>query len=269
MSAGSVPAGVLLTVAYDGARYGGYARQSNARTIAGELWGAITAIDAKASDLRGASRTDAGVHARGQLVAFDAQRVIKPRSWALGLAGHLPAEICVVRAARVPAGYDPRRHALRKVYRYVLLRSQVRDPFWSERCWRVGYRLNHQLMQQEAALLLGRHDFAAFRSSSDDRDNTVRTIFRADVSEDACDPRVLNIVIEGDRFLHRMVRIIAGTLVDVGRGRLRPGAVTRGLSSRSRLDLGMTAPAGGLCLERVHVDDAGTDAWPPDDLGGD
>lgn len=253
---------MLLSVAYEGGPFSGFARQPEARTIAGELDGAVRAIDPSASLVRGVSRTDAGVHARAQCVAFDSERDIPARGWALALAQHLPDEISVVRAARVPAGYDPRSHALRKTYRYSLLESVVRDPFLARHAWRVAERLNQPAMENEARALLGEHDFRGFRAAGDARDDTVRHILRAEVERSSVDPRRLDIVVTGNRFLYKMMRIISGALVDVGRGRLAPGAVDRALKSLSRDDLGITAPPEGLCLESVVLDAAGTDAWP-------
>jgi tRNA pseudouridine38-40 synthase len=254
--------GVLLSVQYDGTRFAGFARQPNARTIAGELDGAVRAIDPRASLVRGASRTDAGVHALDQRVAFDATVDIPSRGWALALARHLCDEIVVARAWHVAIGYDPRAHARRKIYRYVVLRSPVRDPFLKDRAFLVRDRLNHEVMAEEARLLLGTHDFRGFRTSSDPRTDTVRTIFRADVREP--DDRLLVIEVEGDRFLHRMVRIIAGTLIDVGRGRLAQRAILRGIETGSRSVLGTTAPPSGLYLAAMELDDEAswTDNWP-------
>jgi tRNA pseudouridine38-40 synthase len=254
--------GVLLTVAYDGSRFAGFARQPSARTVAGELDGAVRALDASASSVRGASRTDSGVHALAQRVAFDTALDIPSRGWALALGQHMSDEIAIVSAARVVVGYDPRDHAVKKTYRYVILRSKVKDPFLRDRAWRISERLNHERMKEEAAALVGQHDFRAFRSSTDGRIDTVRTIFRANVEEDAADQRRLFVEIEGDRFLHRMVRIIAGALVDTGRDRLEPGAVRRALGSGNRADLGITAPPDGLYLVTLDLSDDGFDKWP-------
>lgn len=254
--------GVLLTIAYDGQLFSGFARQANARTVAGELEGALRVVDPRASLVRAVSRTDAGVHARGQRIAFDTTRDIDARGWVRALSTELPPQIAVVRAARVDAGFDPRRVALRKTYRYVLLRAPTRDPFLAGKAWRVEYRLNQSAMQDEAASLLGSHDFRAFRSSADQRKDTTREVFRAQILASAADTRCLELWIEGDRFMHRMVRIIAGTLVDVGRGRLGPGAIGRAIASGSRGDLGVTAPPDGLYLEQVVLSDEGRDAWP-------
>lgn len=254
--------GVLLRVAYDGTLFSGFARQPSARTIAGELDGAVRAIDPTASLVRGASRTDAGVHAFDQPVAFDTCLDIPPRGWVLALAAHTSDEVAVVRASRVEAGYDPRAHAARKTYCYRILRSPVRDPFLRNRAFRVAEWLNHEMMQDEARALVGRHDFRAFRTSSDPRTDTVRTIFRAQVELDLSDERIIVIEVEGDGFLHRMMRIIAGTIIDVGRARLEPGSVVRGIESGARGALGMTAPACGLSLTSLVLDDDGADHWP-------
>jgi tRNA pseudouridine38-40 synthase len=257
-----MPTGVLLTVAYDGRTFSGYALQTNARTIAGELTGAIRALDPRASALRGTSRTDAGVHAHGQRVAFDPTLDIPLRGWVLGLTPHLPKEIAVVSAARVEPGFEPRRHVRSKTYRYVLFESPVRDPFLEGRVWRQSERLNQIAMSEAAAHLVGEHDFAAYRGAADEREETVRRLFRVELQRARNDDRILSIFVEGDRFLYRMVRIIAGTLVDVGRGRLSPDATLRGLQSRSRTDLGVTAPPEGLYLDEIVLDAPLSETWP-------
>jgi len=255
-------AGVLLKLAYDGREFSGMAQQPHARTIAGELAGAIETMDPHANAPRQVSRTDAGVHARGQRVAFDTTRDIPSRGWVLGLTRQLPDAIAVVAAASVPVGFDPRRHALQKTYRYRILHSPVRDPFLDRTAWRIEQGLNQDCVQREAQDLLGSHDFAAFRGATDERTDTTRTIRSADFRRDTADPRVWNFDITGNRFLYHMVRIIVGTLVDVGRGRTNPGAVRSALASRHRSDLGMTAPAHGLELMHVELDECGTDEWP-------
>lgn len=256
--------GVLLTVAYDGRPFSGFAIQPDQRTVAGELLGALQAIDPAIRELRGASRTDAGVHARGQRVAFDSAAGLPTRGWALATARHLPEEIAVRRAAFVRAGFVPRFESRGKHYRYLILRDPVRDPFWSGRAWRVEGLGEDALAaaQGEAALAVGTHDFAAFRSSADERASTVRTLRRVEVSTDPGDPRFMRIDVEGDAFLHNMVRILVGTIVDVARGRRAAGAIARALGSRDRKDAGITAPGDGLYLEQVLLDDEGAEGWP-------
>jgi tRNA pseudouridine38-40 synthase len=253
--------GVLLTVAYDGRPFAGFARQPNARTVAGELDGAVRAIDEYATLVRGASRTDAGVHAHGQRVAFDAKRELAARNWVLALNAQLPSEIAVSRAALVEAGFQPRYRATHKLYRYVLFESAVRDPFHDGRAWRVD-ALDHERMMRAAGPLVGEHDFAAFRAASDERKDTVRKLFRIEVRRRPGEPRVSEILVEGTGFLHRMVRIIVGSLVDVGRGKLDPSVLESALLNRDRTSLGITAPPDGLYLDRMALDDDGRDAWP-------
>jgi tRNA pseudouridine38-40 synthase len=254
--------GVLLSIAYDGSLFHGMARQPNLRTVAGELQGAIAALDVHASMIRHMSRTDAGVHAEQQFVSFDSSKRISSRGWVLGLSRHLAKDVAITSAASVPVGFDPRDVVRCKTYRYRLFESQVRDPFLEHRAWRIGERLNHSLMINEAAELLGSHDFAAFRSIDDGRSDTRRNLTRVAIESDPTDNRVTWCVVEGDRFLMHMVRIIVGTLVDVGRGRKPPGVCARALTSYQRADLGITAPPCGLYLHRVQLAERGADRWP-------
>jgi tRNA pseudouridine38-40 synthase len=254
--------GVLLTLAYDGSTFSGFAAQNNGRTIAGALSEAIAKMDPSARGLRVASRTDAGVHARGQVASFEAGLRIESRGWLLGLSAFLPPQIAVQRVARVPTGYNPSKAALAKTYRYLILRGTLRDPFLHGRAWRVHERLDLEAMRAEARCLLGTHDFSAFRGASDQRTTTTRTISVAELREVPGEPRCLAFEIRGDRFLYNMVRIIVGTLVDVGRGNCEKGAVERAIRSGQRTDLGMTAPPDGLCLDRIELADAGHDEWP-------
>ena len=259
----SAPGRVLLHVSYDGSAYSGFARQENAPTVCGRLEAAIASIDPKAGPLTCSSRTDRGVHARNHPVSFDTHQSLTMRGWALALSHRLPADISVSRAASIESNFDPRRAPLWKSYCYRFYRSQIDDPFLGRTSWRLGYQLDIAAMKKEARSLIGTHDFCAFRSSEDERTETERTIFDVSLEPDASYPQQWGIWVRGNRFLHNMVRIISGTIVDVGRGKLAPGASLRALSSKSRQDLGMTAPAHGLTLERVELPDWGKDAWPP------
>ncbi len=254
--------GVLLEVAYDGTDFHGWASQSGVRTVEDTLRGAVLALDPRASRLRGTSRTDAGVHAEGQLVAFDSERDIPAKGWTLGLNQHLPEDLAVRASRAIPPGFSPRFASRGKRYRYRVLVDPVRDPRWRTRAWRVS-EVDPALMAPEGAAAIGTHDFAAFRSAGDERDVTTRTLTRVEV-ERGDDPRLLSVVVEGSAFLYNMVRILVGTMVDVGRGRLAPGAVARALETRERRRAGITAPAHGLVLEHVFVDPPeGTgERWP-------
>jgi tRNA pseudouridine38-40 synthase len=259
---GATERGVLLTVAYDGRDFHGLARQPGLRTVAGELDVAARAIDPEASPVRALSRTDAGVHARAQMVAFDTRRSIPSRGWVLALTRILPRSMGVLRAARVPHGFDPRDHVVTKTYSYLLFPSPVRDPLLVGRAWRIGEPLDVDLMRTELGPVGGTHDFAAFRNASDGRLNTECRIARTELRTCQYDQRCLEVVLEGDRFLYRMVRIVVGTLVDVGRGWLAPNAVKNALAGGSRATLGVTAPPDGLYLENVTLADDGQDPWP-------
>ncbi len=252
---------VVLDVAYDGRGFSGFARQTNGRTIAGCLDQAIHGIDPNATLVRAASRTDAGVHARMHPVAFDPGRLVTPRSWTLALNQRLPDEIAVRRARLAPRGFNP-RGALWKRYRYIVLMAASRDPLLVGRAWRVVERLNQTAMQHAAQLLEGEHDFAAFRSARDERKFTVRRLVRVEVRNGSGDASTLEIAVTGTAFLHKMVRIIAGTLVDVGRGKLPPSAIEQAFESKKRSDLGVTAPPEGLYLEHVELAVETVDAWP-------
>jgi tRNA pseudouridine38-40 synthase len=255
--------GVLLEVAYDGTAFHGWAAQKDARTVEETLRGAVVAMDPRASELRGASRTDAGVHAEGQAVAFDTSRDIPAQGWVLGLNQHLPADVAVRKARSIVPGYAPRFCARTKRYRYRLLVDAVRDPLWATRAWRVT-GIDAQAMALEALAACGTHDFAGFRGAADKRPSTVRTLTRVDVDREQGD-RVLGVVVEGNAFLYNMVRILVGTMVDVARGRLAAGAIARALESGNRLDAGTTAPAHGLVLETVALvlpEGVGA-SWPP------
>lgn len=260
--------GVLLKVAYDGGGFSGWAAQEGARTVEATLRGAIAAIDVNASAPRGASRTDAGVHAAAQAAAFDSTLPIDPRGWVLALNAHLPDDVAVRSARLVPTGYQPRFSARGKRYRYGLLLDPVRDPEHARTTWRVGFKLDPSAIRAGCNKLLGTHDFAAFRTSRDERKETERTLERVDLVQHGDDGRLASIVVVGSAFLHNMVRIIVGTLVDVGRGHLSPDCIDQAFATGSRAVLGSTAPAHGLTLEEVMLDvppidlPEGGEPWP-------
>lgn len=246
--------GVLLTVAYDGTSFSGWAAQKDARTVEDALRGAILAMDPHAVGPRGSSRTDAGVHAEGQLAAFDATLEMPPRGWVLTLNQNLPDDVSVRAARPVPVSYNPRYTSKKKRYRYLLVLDKVRDPLLRSRAWRVGWEMDMERLQREALSVLGTHDFAAFRSARDEREMTTRTITDVCVAPLLYDRRLWTITIEGNAFLYNMVRILVGTLVDVARGTLPEGTIARALEGTERQVAGQTAPSHGLTLEHIDVD---------------
>ncbi|MBM4360276.1 MAG: tRNA pseudouridine(38-40) synthase TruA [Deltaproteobacteria bacterium] len=247
---------VVLEVAYDGADFNGFVEQAAQRTVASELLAALRTFDPEIPKLRVASRTDSGVHARAQLTAFDTDRVMPMRAWVLGVGRLLPRDVAIHAATRVGLGYHPRFEAKRKRYRYLVHAARLPDPLLARRAWRI-HGLEHvddatvARMDEELASCVGTHDFAGFASASDERQITERTMFATGVRRLEARGEVLAMNIEGDGFLHNMVRILVGTVVDVGLGRLPRGAIARTLASRDRAMGGQTAPPDGLYLESL------------------
>jgi tRNA pseudouridine38-40 synthase len=255
--------GVLIQVAYDGTAFSGWATQKDTRTVEDTLRGAILAVDPRAEGPRGTSRTDAGVHSEGQLAAFDASVAMPPRGWVLTLNQHLPDDVAVRSAQIVTVGFAPRFASKKKRYRYDLLFDKVRDPLLCKRSWRIGYDMDMARMEREAQAIVGTHDFVAFRSAGDERAETVRTIHSVELSQ--TDARRWSITIEGNAFLYNMVRILVGTLVDVGRGHLAEGTIARAIAGRDRALAGQTAPAHGLTLASIDLElpEGAGERWPP------
>jgi tRNA pseudouridine38-40 synthase len=260
--------GVLVKVAYEGTKFSGWASQKDARTrtVEDALRGAILALDPKAEGPRGTSRTDAGVHAEGQLAAFDTTLTMPPRGWVLTLNQHLPDDVAVRSAQLVPNGFFPRFASKKKRYRYDLLLDKVRDPLLCNRTWRIGYDMDMERFEREAGSIVGTHDFVAFRAAGDERDDTVRTIHAVEVKGAVAeDPRRWSFTIEGTAFLYNMVRILVGTLVDVARGHLPEGTIGRAIAGRDRAIAGQTAPGHGLTLESIDLalPEGAGERWPP------
>jgi tRNA pseudouridine38-40 synthase len=197
------------------------------------------------------------------MAAFDANVNIPPRGWVLTLNQHLPDDVAVRSARLVPVGFSPRFASQKKRYRYDLLLDKVRDPLLSNRTWRIGYDMDMARMEREARAIVGTHDFVAFRSAGDERAVTVRTIHSVDVIRN--DERCWSITIEGSAFLYNMVRILVGTLVDVARGHLEEGTITRAIAGKDRSLAGQTAPAHGLTLEAIDLalPEGSGERWPP------
>ena len=256
--------GIALGVAYRGTNFHGFAPQPGVRTVYGALLEAVQSMGSGVTVMRGLSRTDAGVHARAQVVAFDTEQVISPRGWVLGLNHHLPPDLAVRSARTVPAGFNPRFASLGKRYVYSLLQDPLPDPLLFHSTWHVHQEFDDELARAELAAAVGTHDFSAFRTASDQRPSAVRTIVRSAVTRDAGDARCVRLEVEGTAFLHNMVRILAGTAVDVALGRKKPGTLARALASGQRAEAGRTAPPQGLLLAASDVDwpDETGEVWP-------
>jgi tRNA pseudouridine38-40 synthase len=252
------PRTLRLVIEYDGTGLAGWQRQAGQATVQGWLEKAFHAMTGQDILVRGAGRTDAGVHAEGQVASVELASNIPALGFLRGLNTFLPPEIAVLEVSDVPAGFDARHHARGKIYRYQVWNHPVRSPRLARYVWHVYDPLDTHPMREAAAVLLGEHDFRAFRSSDCDRTNTVRILRRLDVRR--CGS-LISIEVEGTAFLRNMVRILAGTLVAVGRGKMAAPDVAAVLQSGDRTKAGVTAPPSGLALMRVRTK-AGVTAPP-------
>lgn len=239
---------IHLVVEYDGTDYAGWQRQSNAMTVQEQLERAVKRLTGETVCVSGASRTDAGVHALGQSAHFDTESRIPADKFSFALNTLLPPDIRVVKSEEVAADFHSRFSGHGKRYRYLIHAAPHAGALNRRTHAHVIYPLDVEKMQREALDLVGTHDFAAFAASGSVVKDTVRTIYRADVYRNGSE---ICLIVEGNGFLYNMVRIIAGTLIGVGSGKLEPGAFRRAIESGSRLDLGVTAPAHGLTLMEV------------------
>ena len=252
---------VRLTVEYDGAGLGGWQRQPNAPTVQGHLEAALSQLLATPTAVVGASRTDAGVHALGQVAAFRTDRTVPVQGIRRGLNTLLPPQIAIAEAVDVDDDFHPRFSATGKHYRYLVLVRPDRSPRWASWAWHRRGALDRDAMQAAAAALIGEHDFAAFRAAGCAARTTRRRVEAIELSWP--EPTLLAIDVSGNAFLRNMVRIIAGTLIDVGEGRLTPAQVAEILASLDRARGGQTAPAHGLTLVAVRYD-GGRVSWRRD-----
>lgn len=255
---------IALLIEYDGTAYGGSQYQKNAPTIQGSLERAISSLTGEHIRVALAGRTDAGVHARGQVASFTTASRHSPAVFLKGLNHHLPEDISVNAAAEVPATFDPRRHARRRWYRYTIHNATQRPVLRRRYAWHVPEPLRLPEMQAAAAALVGRHDFAAFcQPSGLGGRRTERLVERSRFSP--CGRRLL-FDIEADGFLPQMVRRLVGALMDIGRGRLSLEAFKALLREARPGAASFAPPPHGLCLMRVRYDDGLFDEEQDEDL---
>jgi len=241
---------IRLTVAYDGTSYCGWQIQPNVPTVQGAIEAALLQILQKPHRLRSAGRTDAGVHAIGQVANFTTDCPLQLRQLQGGLNALTPDDITITQVVDVALDFDIRRQNHGKHYRYTIANSWELPPPLLRTAFHVRRPLDLAAMASAAWQLVGTHDFAAFRAADCDRESTRRTLFRCTVSTQAS---LVTIDVEGTAFLKQMVRVIAGTLVEIGQGRFAPTIMSRLLASGDRSEAGGTAPAHGLCLVQVFV----------------
>jgi len=238
-----------LTLEYDGTDYVGWQRQLNGTSIQEVVELALSELLGTEVSTEAAGRTDAGVHALGQVVTFDAPRTLPLTAYLRGLSALLPEDVSVVGATEVPEDFNPRRDSHGKRYRYLVSNRPVRSPLRRRTHWQLFAPLDVRTMDEAARPLLGTHDFSAFRAANCEAQTTQRTLRELTLSSSG---DVVQFELEGTAFLKHMVRNIVGTLVEVGRGRQPVPWVAEVLASGDRSRAGPTAPPQGLVLVEVR-----------------
>lgn len=239
---------IKLTIAYDGTNYCGWQVQPNGITIEEVLNKAIQKLTGEDILVIGASRTDSGVHALGNVAVFDTETTIPPEKLAMALNQRLPEDIVIVKSEEVPADFHPRYCDCSKTYEYHIINTRIPDPTRRLTNYFVSYVLDIEKMRQAAAYLVGEHDFVSFCNVRTDVESTVRTITGLEILTNGDE---ITIRITGNGFLYNMVRIIVGTLIRVGRGFYEPEKVKEILEAKDRKAAGVTAPAHGLVLVKI------------------
>jgi len=243
---------IKLTVAYDGTNYHGFQEQrgTGLPTIQEILESTLSKIAKAPIQVIGAGRTDAGVHAWGQVINFRSHCWPVPTSKIhLAMNALLPDDIKVLQAEEVPLDFHARFSATAKTYRYSIYNHRVMSPLHRLYCYHEPRLLDVRAMQEGAAYLVGTHDFKSFQAQGTPVKDTVRTIYRADIFSE---PPLIHLYLRGNGFLYNMVRIITGTLLDIGMGKIPPSEMAHIIAARDRTRAGTTVPPQGLCLMEVE-----------------
>lgn len=243
---------IRLVVEYDGTALCGWQRQLNGPTVQGHLEDALATLLQHPTPVTGASRTDAGVHARGQVAAFRTERTIPLHGIRRGLNSLLPDAIAILDAREAPDDFHARFSASGKHYRYTILARADRSPLWRDRAWHHAPPLDRDAMRAAATVLVGEHDFAAFRAAGCSAKTTVRRIDSIELVDKG---ELLHVDVRGNAFLRNMVRILVGTLAEAGTGHRSIAQVGEILEGRDRTKAGITAPPQGLELVSVRYPD--------------
>ena len=242
---------IKLTVAYDGTDYCGWQIQKNGITVEEVLNRALSRLTGEEITVVGASRTDAGVHARGNVAVFDTDTRIPAERIVYAVNALLPEDVVVVRSEEVPAGWHPRKCVSVKTYEYRILNKEFPDPVRRRDTYFVSFSLDIERMRRASEYLKGEHDFKSFCSAQTAVETTVRTIYDLDIKKEG---EIITIRVRGNGFLYNMVRIIAGTLAGVGRGYFEPEDMERMLEAKDRTQAGVTAPPQGLTLVGIEYE---------------
>ncbi len=242
---------IKLTLEYDGTAYAGWQRQPNQPTVQAAVEAAIAGVTQINTPVIGAGRTDAGVHAMGQVASFHINRDMTPREWTRALNAHLPNSIVVRSVALMPDSFHARHSAKGKLYEYRILNRPERPAVERAYCWHIHQPLDDAAMNQAGLALIGSHDFSSFQTQPTDNDNPICHLQQFTVFRDG---DRLRIEAYADRFLKQMIRSIVGTLAEVGLHKRPPDRLTHILDARDRSAAGKTAPPQGLFLVRVDYE---------------
>ncbi len=240
---------IKLTLSYDGSDYCGWQIQPNGKTVQELILSAIFDLTGERVTLTGSGRTDAGVHAKAQVAHFDTNANIPPEKFSYALNARLPEDIRIIKSEGVADSFDANRTAKKKTYCYSFYKSDVELPLKERYAVKIDQNVDVEKMRSASKLLLGEHDFKAFSATGGSVKTTVRTVYSVDIIESDGD---VKIYVCGGGFLYNMVRIIAGTLLRVGEGKLGEAEIEKMLSTGDRTLGGKTCPAKGLCLEKVE-----------------
>lgn len=240
---------IKLTIEYDGSNYSGWQIQKNGVSIEGILTEAISNLVGHSIKLIGSSRTDAGVHAKGMVANFFVESSIPEENFAAAINSKLPRDIVVLEAEEVDLSFHSRYMSRGKLYSYTILNRKAPSALLRNYAAHVREALDIDSMKEACKFFIGTHDFAAFKSTGSSAKTSVRTVrmLKIESKDD-----LIKIFIEADGFLYNMVRIIVGTLIEVGKGKIRPDDVKGIIESKDRKSAGKTAPPQGLCLEKVY-----------------
>ncbi len=240
---------IKLILEYDGSNYHGWQSQKNASAIQDILEGAVLKLTGEPSKIIGSGRTDAGVHALGQVANFFSNAKIPPEKYSYALNSLLPPDIVIKHSEEVDNDFHARFDAIGKTYIYRIRNSIYPSALYRNKELHVRLPLEVSLMRESTLHFLGKHDFAAFQATGSSVLSTVRTIYNLNLS---CDGEIITLEITGNGFLYNMVRIITGTLIDVGIGKLKSADIPKILGSRDRRSAGKTVAPHGLYLKQVY-----------------
>lgn len=240
---------IKLTIEYDGTNYYGWQRQKDKVTIQEAIEEAIASLTKEEVEVTGSSRTDAGVHAKGFVANFKTNSSIPPERFRDALNTKLPDDIVIIKSEKENDDFHARYNAKGKTYEYSLLNTEAPTALYRNYTYHPKYSLDVEAMKEAAKYFIGTHDFIAFRTQGSSVKGTVRTIFDLKVEEN---DKIIKISVTGDGFLYNMVRIIVGTLIEVGRGKNKPQDIEMIISSKDRRLAGFCVPAKGLVLKEVY-----------------